>query len=160
MRDDQFKLPDSYFKVIISSSLPKSWDVFTESYVSGRQGEVVTDTKKLVLSQEFIGILKEEYANRQSREVKSESTNQVFARPGSLAKRIGAPQYKAKKKLNTAEKMYCRQCTRRNHNTANCLYLGQDKCDECGRFGHLAKHCWNKKEAVSYTHLDVYKRQA
>src|SRR6202453_3692744 len=159
MRNDQFKLPDSYFKVIISSSLPKSWDVFTESYVSGRQGEVVTDTKKLVSLQEFIGILKEEYVNRQSREVKSESTNQVFARPGSLAKRIGAPQYKAKKKLNTAKKMYCRQCTRRNHNMADCLYLGQDKCDECGRFGHLAKHCWNKKEGKKRANGDVNKEK-
>jgi transposase InsO family protein len=25
------------------------------------------------------------------------------------------------------------------------MYLGMDKCDECGHFGHLTKHCWNKQ---------------
>jgi hypothetical protein len=49
------------FKVIISSLLPESWDHFTDSYVSGRKGVVKNDPKKLTCSQEFIGILKEEY---------------------------------------------------------------------------------------------------
>ncbi|KAN0139083.1 hypothetical protein V8E53_003085 [Lactarius tabidus] len=27
------------------------------------------------------------------------------------------------------------------------MYLGADKCNECGHFGHLTKHCWNKNGA-------------
>jgi hypothetical protein len=61
MSNDDFKLPDLYFKIIISSSLPSSWDVFTESYVGGQKGQVERDPKKLMSSQEFIGIIKEEY---------------------------------------------------------------------------------------------------
>ena len=61
MDDDDFKISDVLFKVIISSSLPLSWDTFTESYIGGRKGMTEIDPKKLMGSQQFIGILKEEY---------------------------------------------------------------------------------------------------
>jgi hypothetical protein len=57
--DEGFKISDTFFKVIISSLLPLSWDVFTESYIGGRRGVVEIDPKKTMGSQEFIGILKE-----------------------------------------------------------------------------------------------------
>ena len=63
--EEDFKISDVLFKVIISSSLPLSWDTFTESYVGGRKGVTETDLKKLMGSQQFIGILKEEYLQRQ-----------------------------------------------------------------------------------------------
>src|ERR1700677_197771 len=44
--DDDFKLTDLQFKVIISSSLPREWDQFTEPYVSGRKGDRDVDPKK------------------------------------------------------------------------------------------------------------------
>ena len=64
--DDDFKLTDLQFKVIISSSLPHEWDQFMEPYVSRRKGEKDADPKKKMSSQQFISILKEEYTNRQS----------------------------------------------------------------------------------------------
>lgn len=33
--DEDFQISDAMFKVIISLSLPRSWDNFTESYVAG-----------------------------------------------------------------------------------------------------------------------------
>ena len=35
MQHTDFKMPNSFFKVIISSSLLSSWDTFTESYIKG-----------------------------------------------------------------------------------------------------------------------------
>ena len=61
MDNEDFKISDPLFKVVISSSLPLSWDAFTELYVGGRKGVVETDQKKLMKSQQFISILKEEY---------------------------------------------------------------------------------------------------
>jgi hypothetical protein len=59
--DADFRITDIQFKTIIASSLPSSWDVFTEPYVGRRVGVAENDPKKLTSSQEFIGILKEEY---------------------------------------------------------------------------------------------------
>ena len=58
--DEDFRITDIQFKTIIASSLPQSWDAFTEPYVGRRKGTVETDPKKLTSSQEFIGIIKEE----------------------------------------------------------------------------------------------------
>jgi hypothetical protein len=50
MDDDNFKISDIFFKVILSSSLPESWDTFTEPYVKGVDKN---DPKKTVSSQVF-----------------------------------------------------------------------------------------------------------
>jgi hypothetical protein len=81
MNDDDFKISDPLFKVIISSSLLFSWDAFTEAYVGGRKGVPETDPKKLMQSQQFLGILKEEYLRRQACTLIAESTNQAMAPP-------------------------------------------------------------------------------
>jgi hypothetical protein len=67
LNDEDFRITDVQFKMIITSSLPCAWDVFTEPYVGGRKGTVNKEPKKLTSSQEFIGIIKEEYARRKSR---------------------------------------------------------------------------------------------
>jgi len=63
--DDYFEITDILFKVIIISSLPPSWDTFTESYVGlgGRAG--VNDPKPHMTSQQLIGVIKKEYVQRQ-----------------------------------------------------------------------------------------------
>ena len=147
--DHELKLSDRYFKVIILSSLPPSWDVFAEPYVGGSKGEEEKDLKKLTSSQEFIGVIREEATCRLSRAAPiTGSANQPVAVQATivkppLAKRIGAPYIP--NRPPPPKKMFCRQCSRTNHSTANCIYLGMDKCDECGRFGHLGKNCWSKK---------------
>ena len=75
MDEENFKISSVLFKIIISSSLPLSWDSFTESYVGGRKGVIETDLKKLMGSQQFIGILKEEYIQRQLQMHTGETVN-------------------------------------------------------------------------------------
>ena len=58
--DDDFKVSDNQFKVLISFSLPAEWDMFTEAYIGSRQDILETDLKKLMGSQQFIGVIKEE----------------------------------------------------------------------------------------------------
>ena len=64
--DNDFKVLYNQFKVLISSSLLSSWDIFTEAYVGGRRDVPETDLKKLMSSQQFIGIIKEEAIHRDS----------------------------------------------------------------------------------------------
>ena len=78
INEDNFRISDTLFKIIISSSLPLSWDTFTESYVGGCKGIIETDPKKLMGSQQFIGILMEEYLQRQECSNGNETVNQVF----------------------------------------------------------------------------------
>ena len=78
INEENFKILDTLFKIIISSSLPLSWDTFTESYVGSRKGLTETDPKKLMGSQQFIGILMEEYLQRQERFNGTETVNQSF----------------------------------------------------------------------------------
>jgi hypothetical protein len=59
--DNDFKISELFFKIIISSSLLLAWDTFTEPYVSGRKGDAIQDPKRAMTSAQFIGILKEEY---------------------------------------------------------------------------------------------------
>jgi hypothetical protein len=59
--DADFRITDIQFKMIVASSLLSSWDIFTEPYVGCCIGTAEKDSKKLTSSQEFIGILKEEY---------------------------------------------------------------------------------------------------
>ena len=70
--DDDFKILDKFFKVMISLSLPITWDTFMEVYVGGQKGEIETDQKKLTTSMTFIGIIKEEYLRRVAQAQKTE----------------------------------------------------------------------------------------
>jgi hypothetical protein len=148
--DDDFHITDHFFKVIISSSLPLSWDVFTESYVGGRKGAAETDEKKLMKSQEFIGILKEEYQRREDRAKQSESVNQAMQKKPNLAGRIGNCQgqstsHTAQNTPHAGETTAgCTHCGKNNHATDNCIFLGKTKCSICGKFSHSTKNCWSR----------------
>ena len=136
MNEEDFRISDVLFKIIISSSLPLSWDTFTESYVGGRKGITEIDPKKLMGSQQFIGILKEEYLQRQLRADKGE-VNQAYTQKRSLQNRLNS-------KPGTNSDMSCKHCGRNNHNTPDCKHLGKSKCSICGKFGHTDDKCWNK----------------
>jgi transposase InsO family protein len=136
MNEEDFRISDVLFKIIISSSLPLSWDTFTESYVGGRKGMTEIDPKKLMGSQQFIGILKEEYQQKQLRAGKSE-VNQAYTPKRSLQNRLTS-------KPGTSSDASCKHCGRNNHMTIDCKHLGKSKCAICGKFGHTDDKCWNK----------------
>jgi len=98
-----------------------------------------TDPKRQLSSQQFIGILKEEYFRQQQHASKSDAINQVVATGRSLSKHIGASW-----EPNRIPR--CRQCGQRNHKTENCLYLQKNKCTICGKYGHLTKNCWDRNK--------------
>ena len=76
--DNNFCISDPMFKVIISLSLPQSWDNFVEPFVSLQKGINDNDPKKAVRSQEFIRILTEENLQRRLCDGNSsETVNQV-----------------------------------------------------------------------------------
>ena len=48
--DEDFLITDCFFKVILISSLPPLWDMFTDPYLGGWKGVVETNLKKLMSS--------------------------------------------------------------------------------------------------------------
>jgi transposase InsO family protein len=141
--DDDFAISERQFKVLISTSLPSSWDAFTDQYIGGGKKEALVDPKKRQSVQQFIGLIREEYMRRVNRTQKLESTNQVTGGKRDLAARMGQPQANQRSvNPRTDGKPRCRHCNRRNHKTANCFY--KNKCDTCGKKGHSTKDCWSK----------------
>ena len=126
MADNDFKISDNQFKVLISSSLPTSWDIFTEGYVGHRRDVPETDPKKLMSSQQFIGIIKEEAIHCTAR--RAESSHQSI--PASES--------------STSKAKYCVICKRNNHNTSECRNRDKKVCSICKKPGHNEKDCWHR----------------
>jgi len=126
MADDDFKVSDNQFKVLISSSLPSSWDTFTEGYV-GRQRDVPeTDPRKLMSSQQFIGVLKEEATRRDARRAESSHLITSASDPGS------------------SKQKYCVICKHNNYNTSECRNKDKKPCGICKKLGHKDDDCWHR----------------
>jgi len=150
--NEDFRITDIQFKTIIASSLPPSWDAFTEPYVGRRQGTIETDPKKLTSSQEFIRIIKEEYGRRKARKEPttgskpSMSNSTYYSSPStnnrSLADRIHAPTTPA----DSSSSVFCCDCRQNTHTTDNCRWLGQPKCNKCGWFGHIGSKCFRTQQ--------------
>ena len=142
---DDIKLSDFIFKVLISSSLPQSWDTFTEMYIGRHLGIKDTNLKKAITSQQFIGIIKEEYACRESHNKWEETTNMVTS--GNSLANCMTPS-RAPKPQNNAN---CRQCGKQGHDMQSCIYLGKNKCIKCNKF-HAAQECWKCNTCDKYGH--------
>ena len=54
---DDFMISDLLFKIIISSSLPPSWDTYTQAYIAKTRHHATRDLFKNMNSQEFMGVL-------------------------------------------------------------------------------------------------------
>jgi len=142
INDPDFHISNPLFIVIISSSLPSSWDTFTEPYVGGKRGLDQNDPWSTMGSQEFIGILKEHYTHLVARAKQGESVSQAIKSKCTLSSRM---QTSTGTTGTSGSSMYCNQCGCRNHNTKDCRYLKKTKCNECGKEGHLKKDCWGLK---------------
>jgi transposase InsO family protein len=139
--DDDFKITDTLFKLIISSSLPASWDAFTENYVGGHVQ--IKDSNKVLSSQQFIGILTAEYKRRIERSQQGETVNQATSYNKPLKGRISAPR------LNNVS---CKHCGKQGHAFTDCIYVGKSKCNHCNKF-HASKECWKCDTCGKYGHL-------
>src|SRR5260221_4667577 len=65
--DTNYRVSEFLFKRIIASLLLESWDQFTDQYVASQLDFVDMDPRKHIDTQRLIGILKQEYEQRQSR---------------------------------------------------------------------------------------------
>jgi len=115
--DADFCISDIRFKTIIASSLPPSWDTFTEPYVGRRIGATENDPKKLTSSQEFIGILKEEYTKRKDRQGTTQQT--YYSKPYGNNKQRQSLTDRIQGSANSSSGMLCRNCQHTNHVTDN-----------------------------------------
>jgi len=138
--DPDFKISDAQFKVIISSSFPQSWDAFTEDYVGQRTDVKETNPKKLMPSQQFIGIIHEEYLWHNGH-ANDESINIVTHKPHSALPKLNLTQ------CITNGCKWCSYCKHNNHNDTDCHHLNNTPpCNFCNLKGHLQKNCWKKKK--------------
>jgi hypothetical protein len=149
---DEIRLSDFIFKILISSSLLPSWDMFTKTDVGGILGIKDTSPKKTLHSQHFIGILKEEYRHRENCKNHNKVTN-IVTNNNSLANRMSHPKVPRQQSNAT-----CGQCGKKGHKTQNCIYLGKSKCtkcnkfhaaqkcDTCDKYGHCTKDCWKNSK--------------
>ena len=127
------------FIVIISLSLPPTWDAFIELYVGGQMDH---DPKYRLSSQKRIRLIKEEYIRLEQRNHPSESTIDTAYETNrgthkSLAMRISKPSVQPKPQNN----LYCRHRILTNHTVEHCQNLGRDSCGSCGKYGHARKDC-------------------
>ena len=58
--DDDFQISKYQFKTILASSLPP-WDIYMDPYISKWKDSDENGSKQKIKSQDFIGILIEEY---------------------------------------------------------------------------------------------------
>jgi len=113
-----FRISDIQFKTIIASSLPPSWDTFTEPYVGRHIGATENDPKKLTSSQEFIGILKEEYTKRKDRQGTTQQT--YYSKPHGNNKQQQSLTDRIQGSAKSSSGMQCCNCQHTNHIMDNC----------------------------------------
>jgi hypothetical protein len=111
------------------------------------------NSKGLIKSQKFIGLVKQEYIRHQLCAQPAESVNQASQQKLNLAGHIGKGKSTPFAEQNTphAEKLKgsCGHCGKANHPTDKCYFLGKTKCGTCGKFSHATKDCWGKKRKLS-----------
>jgi len=125
---EHFRISDLFFKIIIASSLPPSWDQFTENYIGGDNTLPNLDPRKQMNSQQFIRAIVSECArhkNHMNGTLKPESTNvatttRCFNPKGKapLINRISQHPSFSKDKENQGT--FCKLCKKTTHRTNDC----------------------------------------
>jgi len=145
---------NAFFKCVIAQSLPRSWNVFTNSFVRGHMDEADKDPKKRIDSQKLIGMIRQEYKlieSQKKQDTKAQKQNEKLN--SSLANHLSESSGKRKQGTSNGssslhEKLHCNHCRCDNHKKKDCKYLGQKKCTDCDRF-HKGNKCWVPQKSGS-----------
>ena len=123
--DKNYRVSEFLFKRIIASSLPESWDQFTDQFVAGQLDFVDTDPRKHIDTQQFIGIIKQEHERRQSRKpMASKLQEQAMYTQGRGNAKLPLASWISgnanDQRRSQSSKKYCNTCQRTNHWTSQC----------------------------------------
>jgi hypothetical protein len=156
---DEFKISDLFFKIIISSSLPPSWDNFTQAYIAEVHCYATHNPFKDITSQEFIGVIKSE-VKQCGKLNKFKSSNVTNAKGKKkkkpllfkhISNRMKGIKIKETDDENTKEnteqkpkRPFCKHCRKYGHATDDCFLWDQDKCTHCSKSNHLSADCYYK----------------
>src|SRR6266851_876446 len=161
----EFKISDLFFKVIISSSLPPSWDNFTQAYIAETRHHATHEPFRNMFLTEFIGVIKSEAERQLRRPTPAQNTHSTFgsgtrrrrkgkgrASSPSLLKRITqeVTQKVQGMKLGDTEnhvdddKLFCKRCMKPGHKTDDCYLWNRKKCIHCDKFNHASEDCYFK----------------
>jgi hypothetical protein len=139
-----FTISDMFFKIIISSSLPPSWDAYTQAYIAETRHHTTRDPFRNMSSQEFIGVITAEAERRLGIQ---RGTNVAFTVKAKNNKGKGQSLLKCMMsklkdtKLNDdnkeqtdkkTKKLYCKHCKTRGHLANDCDKWDKDPCPHCG----------------------------
>jgi len=134
MAGHKYKIDELTFKFALSHSLPLSWDSFTEKFVNSDAFNE-EDSSKAMSSQQFIGLIKEEYLRCKDRQTTHDALNAQTKRGGKR----GNNNNRNRENGN----LFCKYCKRTNHKTDDCRLLQGDRCTNCDKLGHKAADCWS-----------------
>jgi len=160
----EFKISDLFFKVIIFSSLPPSWDNFTQAYIAKTRRYVTRDPFRNMSSTEFIGVIKSEAKHQLRRPTPAQNMHSVFGSSTRRRKGKGRASLPLLLKQITQEvtqkvqgiklgdtenhvdddKLFCKCCTKPGHKTDDCYLWNRKKCIYCNKFNHTSKDCYFK----------------
>ncbi len=155
---EDFKISDLFFKIIISSLLPPSWDNFTQAYIAKVRRHTTHNPFKNMSSQEFIGVIKAEVEHRLKQHT-GDLTNFATSLKAKNNKGKGKPSLlkcimlklkdlkmndNNKEKLDKKVKPYCKHCKMKGHTANNCDKWNEDPCIHCRCFNHESDDCWHK----------------
>ena len=160
----EFKISDLFFKVIISSSLPPSWDNFTQAYIAKTRCHATHDPFRNMSSTEFIGVIKSEAKRRLRRLTLAQNTHSAFGSSTRRRKGKGRASSPLLLKQITQEvtqkvqgiklgdtenhvdddKLFCKCCTKPGHKTDDCYLWNRKKCIHCDKFNHTSEDCYFK----------------
>lgn len=68
-----YRIPDSSLKLMISRSLPPSWDPFSVLYIANATFDEEEDNS-VASSKQFIDLIKQEYERREARKLEDNHT--------------------------------------------------------------------------------------
>ena len=126
-------IPDEMFTILVSASLPDSWDSFTRSYFGNK-------AKATVTSQELIGLVVDKVKRLTMREKETDITNQMRLFNNNTQTQ------NTNLNVNSMRNQPCQNCDRPGHTKGDCWARGGGSISETTM--EREKEKWNGKPDI------------